>query len=81
MSHFTLEAVYSLSEWVAVSLTAGVMGEGVGEFNVNSQNRSLTTLKFVYIQVYIHFPILNSYHLLDRVMGVIRGWKSSMSAL
>ena len=27
--------------WVALLMTAGVMGEGVGEFNVNSMNRSL----------------------------------------
>ena len=27
--------------WVALLMTAGVMGEGVGEFNVNSLNRSL----------------------------------------
>ena len=29
-------AVYSVSGWVALPLTAGVMGEGVGGFNVNS---------------------------------------------
>ena len=27
--------------WPALLMTAGVMGEGVGEFNVNSLNRSL----------------------------------------
>ena len=31
----------SLCGWVALLVTAGVMGEGVGEFNVNSLNRSL----------------------------------------
>ena len=32
----TVGAVYSVSGWVALPLTAGVMGEGVGGFNVNS---------------------------------------------